>query len=622
MSENENSSTNKKSTPQSNLEKKYQFLSEHMAEAFALCEIICDEKNIPYDYMFLDVNKAHERQTGLKNNFIVGKSVLEFYPDVEKPWIKIYGEVALTKKSRTFVNYNHNTGKYYEVFAFPGDNGQFGMLFRDITEQKKFEQEKNDANAEKDKRAGELIIANKELALQNEELVKFRSKLEHIAHYDSLTNLPNRVLLADRLSQAMAQCHRRNRSLAVAFMDLDGFKAVNDNFGHKAGDDLLIAVARRMQSALREGDTLARIGGDEFIAVMVDLERFEDSEPLLKRLLKAAAKPIILGDAIVQVSTSIGITLYPQDCADADQLIRHADQAMYVAKQAGKNRFHLFDTAQNNAANTLQENIKYISVSLNRGTFILHYQPKVNIHSGELIGVEALIRWQHPERGMLTPVDFLPLIEGHLVSIELGEWVIDSALSQIRKWQVIGINLSISVNISAYQLQQKNFLTRLTEQLAVHPEVPPYSLELEILETTALQNVSEVSETMNACNDLGVRFALDDFGTGYSSLTYLKRLPAHMIKIDQSFVRDMLEDPDDLAIVKGIIGLAKAFQREVIAEGVETLAHGQALLQLGCQLAQGYGIARPMSADDIPEWISSWKTDISWQINRSGSTPK
>jgi diguanylate cyclase (GGDEF)-like protein/PAS domain S-box-containing protein len=440
-----------------------------------------------------------------------------------------------------------------------------------------------------------------------------KEQLERIAHYDLLTNMPNRVLLADRLNQAMLQCKRRDQTLAVAFMDLDGFKAVNDLYGHNVGDKLLVKLSQRMEGALREGDTLARIGGDEFIAVMIGLESIEDSKPILKRLLKAAAEPVNLDDAVIQVSASIGVSLYPQDHVDADLLMRHADQAMYVAKQAGKNRYHFFDTAQDNANKTLGQSISEIFTALHRREFVLHYQPKVNMYTGEVIGVEALIRWQHPVRGLVPPMQFLPAIEGHAVSLELGEWVVDTALNQISQWRSIGVNLPISVNISAYQLQQVNFTTRLAALLAVHSDVPSNCLELEILETSALQDISQVSETMNACHDLGVRFALDDFGTGYSSLTYLKRLPAHMIKIDQSFVRDMLVDADDLAIVEGIVGLAKTFRREVIAEGVETIAHGVALLQLGCELAQGYGIARPMPSGDIPKWLSDWKADDSWK---------
>ncbi|MFT5658911.1 MAG: diguanylate cyclase (GGDEF)-like protein/PAS domain S-box-containing protein, partial [Gammaproteobacteria bacterium] len=438
-------------------------------------------------------------------------------------------------------------------------------------------------------------------------------KLKRIAHYDALTSLPNRVLLADRLNHAMVQCQRRNQSLAVAYMDLDGFKAVNDTYGHDLGDKLLVELSKRIKKALREGDTLARIGGDEFIAIMVDLEKVKDSEPVLKRLLKAAAEPVTVGDSILQVSLSIGVTLYPQNGVDADQLIRHADEAMYVAKHSGKNRYHLFDTTLDKKITIQRESIDDVRSALGGREFVLHYQPKVNMHTSEVIGVEALIRWQHPVRGLVPPLEFLPAIEGHAISLALGEWVIATALSQISQWRSIGVNLPISVNISGYQLQQRNFANRLAVLLAARPDVNSHYLELEILETSALSDIDQVSTTIAACHELGVRFALDDFGTGYSSLTHLKRLSAHMIKIDQSFVRDMLEDIDDLAIVESVIGLAKTFKREVIAEGVETIEHGVALLQLGCELAQGYGIARPMTAGDIPEWISSWKADDSWQ---------
>jgi diguanylate cyclase (GGDEF)-like protein/PAS domain S-box-containing protein len=445
-------------------------------------------------------------------------------------------------------------------------------------------------------------------------------KLKRLANYDLLTNLPNSALLADRLNQSMVQCQRNNRSLAVAYLDLDGFKSINDSYGHSVGDELLITVSHRMKEALREGDTLregdmlARIGGDEFIAVMVNLDNINDKRPVLERLLKAAADPVSVGDELMQVSASIGVTIYPQDGVNAEQLIRHADQAMYVAKQAGKNRYHRFDTAQDNLIQIQRECIRDVRSASGRHEFVLYYQPKVNMRTGEVIGVEALIRWQHPDRGIVLPLEFLPAIEGRTISLELGEWVIDTALTQISQWQSIGVHLPISVNISAYQLQQGDFTTRLTALLAAHPEVNPQSLELEVLETSALNDINQVSNTMNACQDLGVNFALDDFGTGYSSLTYLRRLPAHLIKIDQSFVRDMLEDADDLAIVVGVVNLAKAFQSEVIAEGVETVEHGLSLLQLGCELAQGYSIARPMPAGDIPGWVSSWKADDSWQV--------
>jgi len=370
-----------------------------------------------------------------------------------------------------------------------------------------------------------------------------------------------------------------------------------------------------MKEALREGDTLARLGGDEFVAVLADLAKVEDCEPVLKRLLLAASESVAVGDVVLKLSASIGVTLYPQDKVNADQLMRHADQAMYAAKESGKNCYHLFDTAQEDAVKVQRENLEAIRSALDMQQFVLYYQPKVNMRTGTVIGFEALIRWQHPKRGLLNPIAFLPFIESHAMSIEVGEWVIDTALTQISLWQKMGLNLplSISVNIAALQLQQSNFTDRLTTLLASHPDVEPRYLELEVLETSALDDVAHVSEIMADCIALGVNFALDDFGTGYSSLTYLRNLPASLIKIDQSFVRDMLMDPEDLAIVDGVIGLAKSFKRDVIAEGVETIEHGTALLQLGCELAQGYGIARPMPANDIPAWVGDWKPDNAWQ---------
>ncbi|TWX63220.1 EAL domain-containing protein [Colwellia sp. C1TZA3] len=439
-----------------------------------------------------------------------------------------------------------------------------------------------------------------------------QNELEQLAYYDSLTNLPNRTLLADRLNQAILQSYRHDSSLAVVFLDLDDFKAVNDNHGHHVGDQLLLIIALRMQEALRDWDTLARIGGDEFVLVLTDLAKTEDYKEVIERLLLAVSKPVTVGDLLLKISASIGVAFCPQDDADAGILMRYADQAMYVAKQAGKNCYHVFDSTQDDAINIKQENLANISAAMDRGEFVLYYQPKVNMSTGDVVGVEALIRWQHPVRGLVPPFDFLPIIENHAISLDIGEWVIDTALSQISQWQRMGITLPISVNLSAYQLQQTNFVERLSTLLAAHPDVSSHHLELEILETSALSDVSKVSATMQACMDLGVHFALDDFGTGYSSLTYLKRLPASLIKIDQTFIRDMLTDADDLAIVLGVVSLAKAFQLEVIAEGVETIEHGTALLQLGCELAQGYGIAKPMPADDIPVWLSSWKPDVAW----------
>ncbi len=438
------------------------------------------------------------------------------------------------------------------------------------------------------------------------------AKLEHIAHFDALTDIPNRVLLGDRMLQAIAQTRRAGGMMAVCYLDLDGFKPINDSHGHAAGDRLLVEMAQRLKAGLRGGDTVARLGGDEFVLLLIGLEKVEECEQALQRLLESVAQPVFVGLDQVVISASIGVALYPQDDADPDTLMRHADQAMYQAKQAGRNRYHLFDTETDRRARTHREQLSRIEQALENNELVLHYQPKVNMREGVVVGAEALIRWQHPERGLVPPMEFLPLIEGHDLIVRIGEWVIEQALSQIQSWQAAGLNLGVSVNIAARHLQQPDFVDRLRRALGRHPGVPAGQIELEVLETAALEDMLLVSRVIEECRGFGVDFALDDFGTGYSSLTYFKRLPARVLKIDQSFVRDMLKDPEDRAIVEGVIGLTRVFHRTVIAEGVESVEHGVALLAMGCDLAQGYGIARPMPAGDLVAWVRNWRADPSW----------
>ncbi|MBX7244701.1 MAG: EAL domain-containing protein [Candidatus Sumerlaeaceae bacterium] len=444
-------------------------------------------------------------------------------------------------------------------------------------------------------------------------LKEHHNRLEHIAHYDALTKLPNRILLGDRLHLAMTQMQRRGLMLAVAYLDLDGFKAINDQHGHKVGDRLLANIAAKMKQALREGDTIARLGGDEFVAILTDLPDSKSCSPILSRLLTAAAEPIQIGPSSLQVSASIGVTYYPQtEEVDADQLLRQADQAMYQAKLIGKNRFQVFDIERDRSLRDHHGSLQLMRNALAKGEFVLYYQPKVNLRLGTLIGAEALIRWQSPNRGLLLPASFLPTTEHHPIAGDLGDWVIHTALDQMERWHTEDLNISISVNLSTYQLQQTDFVEHLRELLASHPGVDPACLELEIMEASAAGDLAQVSQVINACHQIGVTLALDDFGTGYSSLNQLKILAVDQLKIDQSFVRNMLDSPDDLAILKGILGLAAAFRRQVIAEGVETREHCEMLLQLGCELVQGNGIAKPMPARDFLAWSNLWRMGPSW----------
>lgn len=447
---------------------------------------------------------------------------------------------------------------------------------------------------------------------RTKELRQTNQQLEQLAHFDTLTQMPNRVLLADRLRHAMAQCQRRSNGLAVVYLDLDGFKPINDRYGHSAGDQLLTVLAQRLKEMLREGDTLARIGGDEFVAVLGDLQRPQDCEPVLERLLQAARMPVVLGDTAVQVSASVGITFYPQDPVDADLLLRHADQAMYLAKQSGKNRWHVFDLAHDAAIATRHESLEEIRQALQHQQFVLHYQPQVDLVSGRVLGVEALIRWQHPLAGLRAPATFLPLVEDHPLGFSLGEWVLHTALAQLATWNREGLSLQMSVNLDPAHLQSEHFAQRLRDMLALYPGVRPHQLTLEVLESCAMQDMERAESVLRQCHAMGVRCALDDFGTGYSSLVYLKRLSAGTVKIDRSFVMGMLAHADDRAIVHAVISLARAFGREVVAEGVESADHARALRSMGCTQAQGFGIARPMPAHAVSAWIRGFLPDPLW----------
>lgn len=446
------------------------------------------------------------------------------------------------------------------------------------------------------------------------EVKEHQTRLETIAHYDALTQLPNRVLLGERMQQSLAQAQHSDRMLAVAYLDLDGFKTINDTHGHAMGDRVLQAVARRMNRSLREGCTLSRLGGDEFVILITDLEETHDTTSMLDRLLSAASRPVSVDALQLSLTASMGVTFYPQAHeVSADQLLRQADQAMYQAKVAGKNRYCYFDPEHEMSLRQHNARFERILQAVHRHEFVLHYQPKVNMRTGEVLGVEALVRWQHPEEGLLAPEAFLAVVENSVLCRDLGEWVIRRALRQANRWAKQGLHLPISVNVGGWQLQQPDFVERLRAELEVYPSLEPGMLMIEILETTALKDMDRISETISVCKALGISFSLDDFGTGYSSLTYLKRLPVCQLKIDQTFVQGLLDDADNVSILEAITRLAKAFKREVIAEGVDSVNHGIKLLELGCELAQGYCIASPMPADAVVEWAANWRPAPAWQ---------
>ena len=441
-------------------------------------------------------------------------------------------------------------------------------------------------------------------------------QLQRQAHFDELTRLPNRVRLAQMLQSAMQTSRREGSLLTVCYLDLDHFKPVNDRYGHDAGDRLLIELAGRMKRSLRSwaggDDVVARIGGDEFV-LLLRTATLEESRHAVERVLSQISQPYALGPSAgteaepVTVTASIGATVFPLDGADAETLLRHADHAMYGAKQAGRNGYLFFDAEHDRRAEARFVALGRVQEALDASEFRLYFQPKVDLRNAKVLGVEALLRWRHPEQGVISPAQFLPLIENTGLSISVGNWVLQHGIDQLARWLRLGLDMTVSINVSARHLQEPLFAQHLAGLLSRHPAPVSQRLIIEVLETAALADIDHTCELMEECRALGVRFALDDFGTGYSTFTYLKRLPIDMLKIDRSFVFNMLSDRQDLAIVEGVIGLSQTFGCTVVAEGVETRAQAQRLIEIGCDVGQGNGIAAAMPADLVADWVYAYK---------------
>jgi len=439
----------------------------------------------------------------------------------------------------------------------------------------------------------------------NQQLEHANAQLEHAATHDSLTGLPNRLLLADRLSQATAQGERYSRSFAVLVVDLDRFKSINDSLGHIAGDELLREVSRRLMGLLRKTDTLARLGGDEFVLVINEISDPHGAENVASKLLASLAAPVLLSGIEVQISASIGISVFPADGVDADTLLKHADAAMYHAKKNGRNAFQFFAPMMNVSARERLELESGLRRALAQGEFELHYQPKVDVGTGRIDSAEALIRWRHPKRGLTAPSGFIPIAEETGLIVPIGEWVLREACLQARAWQTLGGRpLRIAVNLSAQQFKQKSLISTVREALAGAGLEPDY-LELELTESAVMQDAESSIQVLRQLSGLGVRIAVDDFGTGYSSLSYLRRLPLDKLKIDRSFIREVAASRDDAEIVRAIISLAHSLHLKVIAEGVETEEQLSFLRRLGCDQYQGFHCSPPVPAEDFERLMRS-----------------
>lgn len=431
------------------------------------------------------------------------------------------------------------------------------------------------------------------------------ARLEHLALYDPLTGLPNRKLLDDRLQQVLSEADREGHMVALLFIDLDHFKHINDSFGHGMGDRLLRAVADRFSAGLRAGDTIARLGGDEFAVVLPNIRHVDEVAGIVRKIQALLDAPFTVDGRDMHVSASIGITLYPLDEGDAESLIRNADTAMYHAKESGRNTFRLYTAELHVRAARRLALASGLHHALEWEEFVLHYQPQVDLRTGRLVGMEALLRWNHPEEGLIPPMEFIPVAEETGLIVPIGEWVLKTACTQIKVWGKQGFPpLRVAVNLSMQQVNHQVLIETVRRALA-EAGIEPQYLDLELTESILMKS-AQTTACIEALDEIGVNFSLDDFGTGYSSLSYLKRFPIDHLKIDRSFVRDIATDPDDAAIVKAVIAMARALGMKVIAEGVETSEQLELLRGEGCDMIQGYYCSKPLPADELTELIRDW----------------
>jgi diguanylate cyclase (GGDEF)-like protein/PAS domain S-box-containing protein len=443
-------------------------------------------------------------------------------------------------------------------------------------------------------------------------------RIEYSAKHDMLTGLPNRFLFDELLHNALQRTKRSHARVGLIYLDLDGFKAVNDQYGHHVGDRVLVQIAHRLEASLRTADFLTRHGGDEFIICLSEMQDDRELMPILERLLERVNEPLEVADGheAVHVGASIGVTTYPQETElGADALIRQADLAMYEAKASGKNQYLFFSALENKSFSEILELKSQLIQAIDNNAVHLHYQPKYDVHKHRLCGVEALLRLQiHPGEPWASPQSFLSVIEYDATLAQtLGRWVFEEAFEQLAQWNMAGMDIDISLNVSAHEMEESHVLPLLTSLFHAHPAVRPEQIELEILESSAINHPEKVAEVIRQCKHLGVKIALDDFGTGYASLSYFKHFPVDTLKIDRGFITELHSAHKDFSIVRASIGLAQAFHCQVVAEGVETQRVGETLIKLGCDVIQGFIVATPMKASAIPDFFQSYAPPDAWR---------
>ena len=539
------------------------------------------------DKFMLFINPAFSAITGYSANDLIGKSLHLLHPGLmddvlhNETWRSIdetgrwQGEMIGRRKN------DESYDEHLSISTMKNDRGEVSYyicVFSDISERKAAEE-----------------------------------RVAYVVLHDFLTNLPNGPLLQDRLAQAISLAERESRKVAVMCLDLDHFKAINDMLGHLVGDKLLQEVARRISSVGRISDTVSRRGGDEFVVILPDLETVDDAAVIADNLLEVISDPCMIDGNEIEITTSIGISIFPEDGCEGDHLIKHADAAMYHAKKNGRNNYQFFTNEMNKLALERISIIQKLRHAEERKEFYLHYQPQMDLRSGRIIGVEALLRWNNPEAGMISPGHFIPIAEETGLIIPIGEWVLREACRQNSEWRTLGLpEITMAVNLSTVQFRQNNFIEMIKAILCEY-SLDPSGLELEITEGAVMHNAEASIALLLELKAMGLQLAVDDFGTGYSSLSYLKRFPIDKLKIDQSFVRDITVDSDDAAIVSTIINMARSLKLKVIAEGVETAEQLSFLKHQKCDEMQGYYFSKPMPPEKISSLlVSGYEADSHW----------
>ena len=547
--------------------------------------------------MITFANAAHHKQYEYSEGELLGMSILDLAEtEADRKGLREYLKFLVEEQpppAPYFGRKKTKSGKIIDVevtwnykLDAKGQAAGFVSVITDITERKKAEA---------------ALRRAQQLEIRAQERRRTEEKLRHLAHHDPLTDLPNRTLLKDRLAVALAQARRNKHMLGVMFLDLDRFKAVNDTVGHPKGDELLKIVSRQLKELVREGDTVARVGGDEFVLLLPAMARVGDATEVAQRILKVLGQPQVLSGHEFHITASIGITIFPTDGDDPEALLTNSDIAMYHAKEQGRNNYQLYTPALNASVRerlALENDLRH---GLEREEFVVYYQPQVNISTGQIVGTEALLRWQHPGRGLVMPMEFIPVAEETGLIVPLGEWVLRTACAQAKAWQDAGLSpLRMAVNLSSRQFQQPD-LAKKVKQVLQETGLDPHCLQLEITEGVAIQDVDYAIMMLRHLKELGVQIAIDDFGTGYSSLSYLRHLPIDVLKIDRSFIGKLTSNPKDAAITATVIAMAHNLDLYVIAEGVETNEQLAFLKEQACDEMQGYLFSRSVPAEALQE---------------------